>query len=52
MRRVGVLAADGNGLSLDLLDERRTLGLLPWASTTRDVTRYRFTRVQSAASPP
>lgn len=51
VRRVGVMAADGDGLILDLLDERRTLALLPWASTSRTMTRYRFPRVQSAASP-
>jgi hypothetical protein len=48
---VGVLSATPEALILDLWSERRQLGLLPWAFVDRSLTRYRFARITTRASP-
>ncbi|MND93565.1 hypothetical protein D3C80_857530 [compost metagenome] len=48
---IGVLAATPEALILDLWTERRQIGLLPWTFVDRSVTRYRFARLTSPASP-
>ena len=48
---VGVLTATPEALFLDLWSERRQMGLLPWAFVDTAVTRYRFARLTTPASP-
>lgn len=48
---VGVLSATPEALILDLWSERRQMGLLPWAFVDRSLTRYRFARITTRASP-
>ena len=48
---VGVLTATPEALFLDLWSQRRQMGLLPWAFVDTSITRYRFARLTTPASP-
>lgn len=48
---VGVLSATPEALFLDLWSRRRQIGLLPWTFVDTSLTRYRFARTTTPASP-